>query len=93
MSKVQDPVAEIESALTRRLNLQNPQFRLERAGTKVSGSIISPSFHGMPDSQRQQRIWDALDKEYGPQSVHRAGSFLAFTPEEWNLSADSDTHD
>jgi acid stress-induced BolA-like protein IbaG/YrbA len=47
----------------------------------------------MPDSERQQRIWDALHEEYGAESVHRAGSFLAFTPEEWDLSDDSDMHE
>ncbi|HVV72156.1 MAG TPA: hypothetical protein VHI52_11770 [Verrucomicrobiae bacterium] len=88
MSNVQDAVAEIQSALTRRLNLQNPRFELESAGPKVSGSIISPSFRGIPDSERQRRIWDALHQEFGPDSVQRAGTFLAFTPDEWNLDAD-----
>ena len=90
MSKVQDALAEIQSALTRRLNLQTPRFALESAGTKVSGSIISPSFRGMADSERQRRIWDALSEEYGPESVHRAGTLLAFTPDEWDLNEDSD---
>jgi hypothetical protein len=88
MSNLQDAVAEIQSALTRRLNLQNPRFALESAGPKVSGSIISPSFRGIPDSERQRRIWDALHQEFGPDSVQRAGTFLAFTPDEWNLDAD-----
>jgi acid stress-induced BolA-like protein IbaG/YrbA len=93
MSKIQDAVTEIQSALKRRLNLQAPRFALESAGTKVSGSIISPSFRGMTDSERQRRIWDALHQEYGSESVHRAGTFLAFTPDEWDLNEDSDTHE
>lgn len=93
MSKVQDAVSEIQSALTRRLQLESPRFALESAGSKVSGSIISTSFRGMTDSERQQRIWDALHSEYGPESVHRAGTFLAFTPDEWDLDEDSDTHE
>jgi len=91
MSKVQDAVTEIQSALTRRLNLQDPRFALESVGSKVSGSIISSTFRGMADSERQRRIWDALDQEYGAESVHRAGTFLAFTPDEWDLDDDSDT--
>jgi acid stress-induced BolA-like protein IbaG/YrbA len=93
MSKVKDPVTDLQSALTRRLNLQAPRFALESAGTKVSGSIISASFRGMTDSDRQRRIWDALREEYGPQSVQRAGTLLAFTPDEWDLNEDSDTHE
>ena len=93
MSTVQDAVTEIQSALTRRLKLQAPQFALESVGAKVSGSIISATFHGMADSERQRRIWDALHKEYGPDSVQRAGTFLAFTPGEWDLSEDSTTHE
>ena len=85
MSKVKDAVAEIQSVLTRRLNLQAPRFELEPSGTKVSGSIISSSFRGVADSERQRRIWDALHDEYGPESVQRAGNFLAFTPDEWDL--------
>lgn len=91
MSKVQDAVNEIESSLIRRLNLQAPRFELEAAGSKVSGSIISASFRGMTDSERQRLIWDALHQEYGPESVHRAGNFLAFTPDEWDLNEDADT--
>jgi acid stress-induced BolA-like protein IbaG/YrbA len=88
MSKVQDAVTEIRSVLTRRLKLDAPRFALEAAGTKVSGSIISKSFHGMPDSERQRRVWDALRAEYGPGCVHRAGTFLMFTPDEWDLDGE-----
>ena len=91
MSKVKDSVAEIQSVLSKRLKLKAPRFALESAGAKVSGSIVSASFRGMTDSQRQQSIWDALDAEYGAQAVHRAGTFLAFTPDEWDLNEDSDT--
>jgi acid stress-induced BolA-like protein IbaG/YrbA len=93
MSNVQDVVAEIQSALTRRLKLKTPRFKLESAGAKVSGSVISPSFRGIADSERQRLIWDALDREYGAASVQRAGTFLAFTPDEWDLNENSDTHE
>ncbi|HEY8668150.1 MAG TPA: hypothetical protein VIL86_15990 [Tepidisphaeraceae bacterium] len=90
MSNVQDAVSEIEAALIRRLNLQSPRFALESAGAKVSGSIISPSFRGLADSERQRRIWDALQAEYGAQAARRAGTFLAFTPEEWDLGEEAE---
>ncbi len=80
----------IEEVLTRRLSLKSPRFELEHTGAKVSGSVISPSFRGMRDSERQQCIWDALDAEFGSQSVHRVGTLLAYTPEEWNIDAESD---
>jgi acid stress-induced BolA-like protein IbaG/YrbA len=90
MSKVRDAVAEIQSVLTRRAKLKAPRFVLEAAGSKVSGSIISETFRGMPDSERQSRIWEALDAEYGPDCAHRVGTLLAFTPDEWDLGDEAD---
>lgn len=89
-SKVQDALIEVQSALARRLHLESPRFEMESAGTKVSGSIISPSFRGMRDSERQQRIWEALHQQYGADSVQRVGTLLAFTPDEWDLDDDAD---
>ena len=34
----------------------------------MSGSVISPSFRGMRDSERQRRIWDARCAEYEDRS-------------------------
>jgi acid stress-induced BolA-like protein IbaG/YrbA len=93
MPKVNDAVTEIQNTITRRLKLEAPRFQLEPAGAKVGGSIISSTFRGMSDFERQRRIWDALDKAYGAESVHRDGTFLAFTPDEWELGDDSDAHD
>jgi acid stress-induced BolA-like protein IbaG/YrbA len=88
-SKAQDALNEVQTVLAQRLHLQSPRFALESAGSKVSGSIISPSFRGMRDSERQRRIWDALHAEYGAQSVELVGALLAFTPDEWDLDGDS----
>lgn len=93
MSKVQDAVAEIQSVLTRRAKLKAPRFALEAAGSKVSGSIISETFRGMPDSERQRHIWDALGAEYGADCAHRVGTILAFTPDEWDLGDDEDARE
>ena len=80
----------IQEVLTRRLHLQNPRYELENIGPdKESGSIISESFRGMRDSERQKMIWNALHEEYGAESVHWVGTLLAFTPEEWDLDADA----
>ena len=89
-SNVQDIVNEVQSVLSRRLNLQAPRFALESAGPKVSGSIISASFRGVRDSDRQRLAWDALHDEYGPESVQRVGTVLGFTPDEWDLDSVSD---
>lgn len=78
----------IEAMLTERLQLESPRFLLEPAGAKISGSIISPTFRSMPDSQRQRLLWDALDAEYSPDSVQRVGSLLAFTPDEWDIDSE-----
>jgi acid stress-induced BolA-like protein IbaG/YrbA len=78
-------ISEVESVLTTRLGLHDPIFKLEPAGTKVSGSVISSTFRGMRDLERQRKIWDALDAEYGVESNERVGSLLAFTPDEWNI--------
>jgi len=80
----------IQEVLTRRLDLQDAHFELENVGAKESGTIISPSFRGMRDSERQRRIWDALHEEYGRESVHRVGTLLAFTPEEWEIDIGAD---
>ena len=89
-SKRQDALTEVQSALVRKLHLESPRFDMEAVGTKVSGSVISSSFRGMRDSERQERIWDALQEEFGTQSVQRVGTLLAFTPDEWDIDGDSD---
>lgn len=75
----------LKSILTRRLKLRNPQFRLEGKG-RVSGSIISSTFTGKSDHERQKMIWDALDAELGAASVREVGMLLAYTPKESNLA-------
>ena len=74
----------LKEILTRRLRLLHPEFRLEGRG-RVSGRIVSATFAGKGDSERQKMIWDALDAELGPASVQQVGMLLAYTPDEWNL--------
>ena len=79
---------ELKDVLTKRLKLQNPMFRLERAGRKQSGSIVSETFEGWNDAERQKKIWSALDGEYGSDSVMLVGTLLAYTLAEWNVQLD-----
>jgi acid stress-induced BolA-like protein IbaG/YrbA len=77
----------LQDALLRELRLDDPVFRLESAGGRISGSVISKSFKGMRDHERQRTIWDALDKAFGSEAVRFVGMLLAYTPEEWDVSA------
>ena len=77
---------QLEDALTNRLRLSEPQFLLERMGRKWSGNIISTTFKGKKDLERQQMLWDALEAAFGAGSVHGVGTLLAYTPEEWEVT-------
>ena len=57
----------LKEILTRRLKLKDPRFRLEGRG-RISGSLVSATFTGKRDHQRQQMIWDALEDELGATS-------------------------
>jgi len=74
----------LKEILIRSLKLKDPQFRLEGRG-RVSGSVVSSTFVGKDDSDRQRMIWDALDDELGAASVKEVGMLLAYAPDEWNL--------
>jgi acid stress-induced BolA-like protein IbaG/YrbA len=78
----------LASVLRSRLGLQNPKFILEKAGTRWVGDIISTTFHGKRDHERQKMLWDALDSEFGDDSVRLVGMLLAYTPDEWSLGAE-----
>ena len=75
----------LQQLLSHHLALEQPEYKLEKIGTKLAGSIISPSFRGKSDRQRQKMIWDALDSELGTSSVNQVGTLLAYTPEEWDV--------
>lgn len=78
----------LRSILSRRLRLEDPKFIIEDAGGRLVGDIISPTFAGKRDRERQEMIWDALRAELGDDARNRVGMFLAFTPDEWNLGED-----
>lgn len=74
----------LKQILTQRLQLKSPSFHLEGRG-RVSGSVVSSTFAGKQDHQRQRMIWDALDEALGASAVKEVGMLLAYTPDEWGL--------
>lgn len=78
---------ELEGVLAKHIALASPFFELEvLPGGKVSGSIVSDTFSGMTDSDRQKVIWDALEAEWGAEATRKVGTILAYTSAEWNVS-------
>ena len=82
MSKVK-----LQRLLARRLGLDAPKFVLEQDGDTVVGSVISKSFRGADDFERQTRIRATLREELDPNSLKQVGMIFAFTPEEWDFQA------
>jgi acid stress-induced BolA-like protein IbaG/YrbA len=80
MSKIK-----LQKLLAEGLRLDHPVFRLERIGSKLAGSIISPTFRRVSDRRRQGMIWNLLDSEMGHESIKHVGTLLAYTPEEWDI--------
>jgi acid stress-induced BolA-like protein IbaG/YrbA len=79
---------QLQRILTDGLHLKDPTFMLEKAGTRISGNVVSPSFKGQKDHERQKMIWDALEEKLGFESVKVVGMLLAYTPEEWNFGTE-----
>lgn len=75
----------LQELLTRRLGLKDAAFYLEKAGNRLVGDIVSPTFKGKRDHERQGLIWDALEAELGADSTRSVGMLLAYTPDEWKL--------
>jgi acid stress-induced BolA-like protein IbaG/YrbA len=73
----------LQDVLRSMLGLHDPLFQLEYAGGRIIGSVVSDTFRGKRDSQRQKMIWDVLDERLGPDAVKLVGMLLAYTPEEW----------
>ena len=74
--------------LTRRLRLSEPQFRLEKDGSMIFGSIIFPSFEGKGDLERQRLIRRAVESELHEDAFRLVGTLLAYTPFEWRAGED-----
>ena len=76
----------LREILIKRLKLVSPQFQLEKLPRgKVSGSVISDTFMGRSNINRQQDIWAALEDELGSTATTLVGTLLAYTTAEWNV--------
>jgi acid stress-induced BolA-like protein IbaG/YrbA len=73
--------AKLIDFLTRRL--RSPEFRLERLGSGLSGSVISDTFVGVDPYRRQKMLWDALEAEFGEEARAKVGTLLPYTEAEW----------
>jgi acid stress-induced BolA-like protein IbaG/YrbA len=80
--------ARLAEILRRRLALKDPEWHFERFAGRIIGDIVSASFRGKRDHERQQLIWDALDAELGVESASLVGMLLAYTPDEWDVGSD-----
>jgi acid stress-induced BolA-like protein IbaG/YrbA len=78
----------LQAILTSGLSLKDPEFHLEKVSGLLVGHIISPSFRGKRDHQRQNAIWDVLEAKFGTEAVKLVGMLLAYTPEEWGVGGD-----
>ena len=52
-------------------------------GERVKGLIISESFTGMDDADRQDHVWDLLESKLSQTEQRRVLSLIAYTPEEY----------
>ena len=76
----------LEAILRKRLSLRSPRFELRKWDRKmVSGSVISETFRGKGDHQRQRMLRDAVEAELGDAANELVGTLLAYTPEEWDV--------
>ncbi|MFW6303396.1 MAG: hypothetical protein ACOC2L_02130 [Candidatus Sumerlaeota bacterium] len=63
--------------------IDSPVLDLEETpGGKVGGFIISPSFAGMPQIERQNLLWDYLDHALSQEQLTRIVSLVTVTPDE-----------
>ncbi|MFH0980793.1 MAG: hypothetical protein V2A79_04555 [Planctomycetota bacterium] len=76
----------LEAVLKQHLALASPTFVIEKLPNgKWSGSIVSDTFQGMEPSERQERIWDVLNAEFGEDCTRWVGTLLPYTQAEWNI--------
>ena len=64
--------------------LLNPRFDLEEKSPKgkVAGFVVSATFEGMPQIDRQHLVWGCLDKAFTPARLHNIVTLITVTPAE-----------
>ena len=74
---------ELEILLTNpESGIQTPKFDLEETNGKVGGFIISPTFEGMTQIERQNLLWDYLDAKLDREKILHIVSLVTITPDE-----------
>jgi acid stress-induced BolA-like protein IbaG/YrbA len=82
---------QLERILNDRLRLKDPEFLFEKLpGGKFSGNLVSDTFVGLEHIDRQKRIWEALEAEFGEDSPNLVGTILAYTRAEWDVPLEGD---
>lgn len=75
-------IEEIKRVLEK-LGFEESEIDLEESGSgKIGGFIVSKKFEGMSQLERQNYIWDQLEKELNEEQHKRIRLILALTPEE-----------
>lgn len=78
-------VADVERALTNRLDGAVTRLSIDPVSHSISGYLIHPSFDGQSHLDRQRRLWNWLRDRFGGAS-REIGLIAALTPEEWNAA-------
>jgi len=76
--------AALQDLLTRRARLKAPRFKIRMADDKWIGAVVSDSFKGMTNLQRQRRMWKAIHAALDDDAAGEVGLLLAYTDDEWD---------
>jgi len=79
----------IENVFTKTASeISDPIFDIEEsASNKVAGFIISNSFMNMDQIDRQNKVWDYLERNLPPDDLRNIVSLLTVTPDEAEINA------
>ena len=78
---------ELEAVL-KSMGLENAEIQLETNGAgKVGGYILSETFAGKSQLERQDMVWDFLGKRLTKQKQLKIISLLTLTPAEADIPA------
>jgi acid stress-induced BolA-like protein IbaG/YrbA len=74
----------LENLLETHLKLKSPRFFLRKADGKFIGSVISDTFKGKTNLQRQRMMWAVLESVLADAAARRVGMLLGYTDDEWD---------
>ena len=81
---------ELENALLR-IGIENPILEIEvKPSGRLGGFVISETFSGMPHIDRQNMLWDGLEKILDEEKQSKIIALLTMTPAEVQ---DADSYD